>query len=328
MATQPKKHRLAESAGKVVRQADGSFRICIVSEGRGSSADWPRDFFEGERGRENASVLSGAISFPNHPVDYDRPEDRDPMTAIGRVGRQVDIEEHDGKLGFWADYIPSRKPGVAEHLEEFGDKLGVSVFCEGETRKNPETGRDEAVRLFADDPYCSVDVVTVAGRGGKFAKQLVESHKRFAEEASAPAGEKNKEIHMDKEIEERFDKLTSEFTSALANLAETLKAPAADPAAAQAQADQEAVDKAVDDRLADYDKAVALITEAKLTESQSSDLRARARKGEDITDAVGTAKKVLAEARKGSDSELHLGGGSGGASGLTFDVPGFGKVVG
>lgn len=330
MATQPKKHRLAESAGKVVRQSDGSFRICIITEGQGSSADWPRGFFEGELGRENASVLSGAISFPNHPKDYDRPEDRDPMTAIGRVGRAVDIEEHDGKMGFWADYIPSRKPGVAEHLEEFGDKLGVSVFCEGETRKNPETGRDEAVRLFADDPYCSVDVVTVAGRGGKFAKQLVESHRRFAEEASAPAGEKHEEIHMDKEIEERFNKLSTEFTSALANLAETLKAPAVDKTAeVQAQVDQEAVDKAVDDRLADYDKAVDLISGAQLTESQSSDLRARARKGEDIAGAVDTAKKVLAEARKGSSygSDSHIGGGAGSDSGLSFDVPGFGRVV-
>lgn len=324
------KRVLSESAGRVVRQDDGSFRICIVDEGQGSSADWPRDFFEGERGRANADVLSGAISFPNHPKDYDRPEDRDPMTAIGRIGRQVDILEVDGKLGFWADYLPSKRAGVAEHLEEFGDKLGVSVFCEGETRKNLQTGREEAVSLDPTDPYCSVDVVVVAGRGGKFAKQLAESHRRFAEEASAPAGEENEETHMDKDIEERFNKLTSDFMSALSALAEKLDGKA--KADAQVEVDKAAVDAAVESRLGEYDKAVDLITEAKLTESQSSELRARARKGEDITGAVETAKKVLAEARKGrgdadGGEDLHLGGGSGSGSGLSFEVPGFGRVV-
>lgn len=251
------------------------------------------------------------------------------MTAIGRIGRVVDIEEHDGKLGFWSDYLPSKRAGVAEHLEEFGDKLGVSVFCEGETRKNPQTGRVEAVALDPTDPYCSVDVVVVAGRGGKFAKQLAESHSRFAEEASAPAEEKNEETHMEKDIEERFNALESKFTTALSGLAEKLDGKA--KADAQVEVDQAAVDAAVEERLGDYDKAVDLITEAKLTESQSSELRARARNGEDITGAVETAKKVLAEARQGrsdaADGEQHLGGSYGGSSALSFDVPGFGRVV-
>ena len=332
-----KKHRLAESEGRVVRQSDGSFRICIVDEGQGSSADWPRDFFEGELGRKNADVLVGAISFPNHPKDYDRPEDRDPMTAIGRIGKQVDIEEHDGKLGFWADFIPSRRPGVIEHLEEFGDKLAVSVFCEGETRTNPVTGREEAVSLFADDPYRSVDVVNVGGRGGRFAKRMAESHRRLAEEASAPAGEKNEEIHMDeKAIKALIDGVTASVatavTSAIAPLTDALKVSKdAEAAAAQAKVDDETVDKAVDERLADYDKAVELINEAQLTESQSSELRARARKGEDIADDIASAKKVLAEARKGASysADQHIGGGNYSVdAGASFDVAGFGKVGG
>lgn len=320
--------KLSESAGRVVRQKDGTFRICVINEGQGSSADWPRDFFEGERGRANADVLSGVISFPNHPRDFDRPEDRDPMTAIGRIGRQVDIEEHDGKLGFWADYIPSKRAGVAEHLEEFGDKLGVSVFCEGETRTNIATGREEAVALDPTDPYCSVDVVVVAGRGGKFAKQLAESHRRFAEEASAPAGEENEETQMDKEaFEAGIAELKNAFTSAIQALADKLDGKA--QADAQVEVDEKAVEAAVESKLDEYDKAVEAITEAKLTESQSSELRARARKGEDITGAIETAKKVLAEARKGSadgGEERHIGGGSNNSA-LSFDVPGFGRIV-
>lgn len=314
--------RVLSESGKVVRQSDGSFRICIVDEGQGSSADWPRDFFT----EENAQVLAGAISFPNHPADYDRPEMRDPMSAIGRIGPKVDIEEHDGRMGFWADYYPSKRPGVAEHLEEFGDKLGVSIFCEGDTRYNPETGREEAIRLDPTDPYRSVDVVVVAGRGGKFERRLAESHRRLAETSAIPQ-EKEEETHMDKDIEERFSKLEA----LVGGLADKLDGKA--KADAEVKVNTEAVEKAVDERLADYDKAVDLITEAKLTESQSSELRARARKGEDITGAIETAKKVLAEARAGrggtDDAIDHVGGGSGhiGSDKLSFEVPGFGRVV-
>jgi hypothetical protein len=321
---------MVSDSGRVVRQPDGSFRICIVDEGPGSSADWPRDFFT----RENADVLSGVISFPNHPKDYDKPEDRDPMTAIGRVGREVAIEvdPETSKIGFWADYFPSKRPGVAEHLEEFGDILGVSVFCEGSTRLNPATGREEAVAFDPTDPYRSVDVVVVPGRGGKF-KRMAEAHRRLAENASAPAEEHKEETKMDKDIEDRFsavEKMISDQFGDLAKKLEGTTAPKVEEL--QAQVDQTAIDAAVDTRLTDYDKAVDLISGAQLTESQSSDLRARARKGEDITGAVETAKKVLAEARAGrggtGEIEPHLGGGTGGESvdGLSFDVPGVGRV--
>lgn len=96
---------------------------------------------------------------------------------------------------------------------------------------------------------------------------------------------------------------------------------------AQAEADATAVQKAVEGRLAEYDKAVGLISEAKLTESQAASLRELALKGEDITPHVETAKKVLAEARAlaNPSTDTHLGDGS--TSTVTdFAVPGFGKV--
>lgn len=314
-------------SGRVVRKADGSFRICIVDEGHGDSADWPRDFFT----PENAALVAGLPSFPSHPEDPEQAEYRNPMSIIGRVGKDVTIEEHDGKLGFWADFHPSKKPGVAEHLEEFGDILGVSIYSMGLTRHNESTGRDEVVMLDAEDNYRSVDVVIVPGRGGRFEKRLAESHRRLSESTSAPAGgnEQEEETRMDKDIEARFDAFEQKFESALKTLADTLKGKA--DADAQAKVNEEAVTKAVDEALADYDKAVDLISEAQLTESQSSDLRARARKGEDISGAVETAKKVLAEAasRGGSNGGTipHLGGGGTSGATITFEVPGFGKAV-
>jgi hypothetical protein len=110
-------------------------------------------------------------------------------------------------------------------------------------------------------------------------------------------------------------------------------------AEAQGKADETAVNLAVDARLAQYDGAVKLIAEAKLTESQSADLRAKALRGEDVTTDLDTAKKILAEALalagKPNDGDKgnqqiaeHLGGGD---SKVEFDasklVPGFGQVA-
>ena len=80
------------------------------------------------------------------------------------------------------------------------------------------------------------------------------------------------------------------------------------------------------------------ITSAKLTESQSATLRARALEGEDITDAIAHEQKVLAEAlalvsHENDDDEggrqrvgEYLGGG--GSNGdWDVTVPGFGKAV-
>lgn len=323
--------RILSESGSLVRDPRGGWRVCLLTEGRGSSADYPRDFFN----EQNAQVLRGALSFPNHPKDYDKPEERDPMSVIGRIGDTVTIEEHDGKVGFWSTYHPANRPGVVEHLEQFAECLALSVFCEGDTKYNMETGREEAIAFDPTDPYKSVDLVIVGGRGGKFEKRLAESHRRLTE-TSAPAEEKKEETKMDKDIEERFNKLSTEFNAfnaAISDLAKKLDSAAQDDV--QAKVDQEAIDKAVDERLGKYDKAVDLISEAKLTESQSSDLRARARKGEDITGAIETAKKVLAEAQRGrgssgDESEPHLGGGGGGnnSDDLSFDVPGFGRVSG
>ena len=91
--------------------------------------------------------------------------------------------------------------------------------------------------------------------------------------------------------------------------------------------DSTAVKTAVESRLSEYDKAVDLITEAKLTESQSQSLRALAKEGVEIAPHLESAKKVLAEARASDGaSDQHLGGGGAGSVGV-LDVPGFGRVV-
>lgn len=315
--------RIYESATISFDKKAKALRVVLITEGSGSSADFNRDFFT----QENADLLAGSLSFSGHPVDLERPEYRDPMGAIGSIGDVIDVEEVDGLMQMASDYIPSKsKPQVAEYLNEYADRLALSVYSDSEGRIDPSTGKWIAESLASTDPYRSVDLVVAGGRGGKFEKQLAESF-RLLTEASATAEEKEV-THMEKDIEDRFDGLTK----IVEGLVSTLEGEA--KANLQVEADATAVTKAVESAFSDYDKAVGLISEANLTKSQSASLRALAKTGVDIAPAIEEAKAILTEAlasKEGEDDDKdqkiseHLGGGKD-KSDAGFDVAGFGKV--
>lgn len=314
-------------AGTIDVDATGTkFRVCLIQEGKGSSATFVREFFT----TENALALEGALSFPGHPKDLWRPDERDPLSAIAHISEGVTIEEHDGRMGFWGEYIVAQsRPDVGSYLKEYANKLGLSIYIDSDGYEDPVTGIWVATKLDGADPYRSVDLVVAAGAGGKF-DRVAEALRRITE-ASAPAGEKEV-THMDKDIEDRFNGLTK----IVEGLAATLEGKA--KAELQVEADATAVKKTVESRLEDYDKAVGLISEAKLTETQSASLRALAKTGVDITAAVEDAKKVLAEAlasAKANDDDEdatksriaeHLGGGDDKKTDLSFEVAGFGRM--
>jgi len=311
-------NRRIQEAGTIKFDASANkFRVCLITEGQGTSAMYPREFFT----QETADALAGSLSFSNHPIDPWHPEHRDPMTAIGQVGETVTVEAdpETGEYGLWGDYFAAKsRPEVGPYLSEFVSKLGLSIYADSYGYEDTETGGWVATGINPRDPFKSVDLVVAAGRGGKF-DRMAEGLKRI-QEASATA-EENKETKMDKDIEERF--------SALSKLVESLVTIVTGEANANAQAevDSTAVKTAVESRLSEYDKAVDLITEAKLTESQSQSLRALAKEGVEIAPHLESAKKVLAEARASEwASDQHLGGGGAGSVGVR-DVPGFGRVV-
>lgn len=282
--------RIHEAASLRVDPTTKALRVCLISEGSGSSADFPRTFFT----QENADRLARSLSFPGHPKDQDHPEWRDPLSAIARIGENVTIEiDPDTNLaGFWSDYKVSKsRPDVQSYLEEYGEALGLSIFSDSEGHEDRATGKWVAESLTDHDPYRSVDLVVAAGRGGKF-DRVAEALRKITE-ASATAGEKE-EIMEIKELAEDFNLKFAALSKVVEGLAATLEGKA--KADLQIEVDDAAVNKAVESRLADYDKAVTLISEAHLTESQAAELRALALKGEDITDRVESAKKILTEA--------------------------------
>jgi hypothetical protein len=319
--------RIREAVTITANPETNAFDVCLVSEGVGSSADFPREVFT----QENADALAGSLSFPNHPRWLDSPEERDPMSAIGQIAESVvpRVDPETGLMGMWSQYLPAQsKPEVAPYLEEFHKKLALSIFIDSNGHVDPDSGRWVVRSFDGSDPYKSVDVVIAAGRGGKF-ERLSESL-GIVTKTSATAEEK-KENPM--EIKEVGDAVAA-LTKVVEGLAKALNEKAS--ADSQIKADDAAVAKTVESRFGEYDAAVTLITEAKLTESQSAELRALAKTGVDITPNIESAKKVLAEARASVESdedesrktaETHLGGGKVTDAAKTgFAVPGFGGM--
>ena len=315
--------RIITEAGKLVLDpATKGFRVCLIEEGEGSSAIYPRSFFTAE----NARRYAGVLSFNDHPPDPLTPSTRNPMTAIGHIGDRVTVEEHDGKMSLWSTYHPSKsKPEVGGYLEEFGSKLGLSVYGISNGYEN-EAGKWVAESLPDEDPYRSVDLVVAAGAKGRFDRVVAESLRRVYETSASAEGNED-----DMEKIEEVARDLGELKTIVESLVNKIDGKA--KADAQIEVDNAAVEKAVAESLANYDKAVVLISEAKLTESQSEELRGLAMKGEDITPKVESAKKVLAEALASlqndeSDAETHLGGGNKmiAESAKGFGVAGFGEV--
>jgi len=319
------KRALCEAGRIVIDSATSKYRVCLISEGRGSSGFYGPEFFT----QANADALAGALSFPGHPEREWRPDLRDPLSAIAYIGESVTVERdpETGLLGFWSDYkVADAKPEVKAYLVEFGAKLGLSIFIEGFGYESPVTGEWIVTELWADDPYKAVDLVVAAGRGGKISRALeaLSPSSGSGNQTSVKVAEEREDLLMDEDVKAEFTALRA----AIESLSNALSAKA--QAEAQAEADEKAVQAAVEARLGDFDKAITLISESGLTESQVTELRAAALAGEDVAPRVEGAKRIVAEAKAIAEASgstvAHRGGGNTQDFDASALVPGFGKV--
>jgi hypothetical protein len=172
----------------------------------------------GSSGYYGASMLAeygprvfkaGTKVFMNHPSASeasDRPE-RDVHQLAGKLVSDAVFRESGlyAEIEFYSHYAPI--------IEEMADDVGLSIHALGNAVEGEAEGRQgPIIESLVEDPFTSVDVVTVAGAGGKFVA-LLESYKRIGEAAElvAEADTEGNGMSITKE----------EFDAAIADLKET-----------------------------------------------------------------------------------------------------------
>lgn len=279
MVISMKKH-LLEAATLVEADTEAeTWKVRLISEGKGSSGIYSADLLE-----NYGHAFNGAISFLNHPAGG--PETRNFTEIAGKVQGEVWKErDENGKLGVYANWRPDEDHRAK--LERYKDKLGLSIYISG-AGEVEDDGEFHVREFDVEDPFKSVDVVIAAGRGGRF--EITESHRQIYESARiaesedptvTSAVEKEKEIKMD-ELKAAVEALTAQVSALVA------KEQTAQAEAAQAEADKDAGREAVEA----YDAAVTAIDAAELPDKVVESLRKQAKEGTDVTPLIEQAKEM------------------------------------
>lgn len=283
-----RKHLLeAATLASESASADGTWKVRVISEGKGSSGTYTASLLENHH-----LAFNDVLSFKNHPTGWDGPQARDFTMIAGQVIGETWVEKDErGLTAVFANYLPD--PDYREKIERYKDKLGLSIYIEGSGYED-ENG-DFIVDWFnPEDPYASLDVVIAPGARGKFlesARQAYESLNPDSEKPSVTSALEKEKIKMDEKDLEAIRSLTVAVSALVADREK------ANAEAAQATADADAGRNAVEA----YDAAVTAIDAADLPEKVVESLRAQAKEGVDVTAQIEQAvamKEALAEAEE------------------------------
>lgn len=195
------------------------WRIKVIESGWGSSGYYPAEMLA-EFGPQ--VFTKGTKVFMNHPgisEANDRPE-RDVNQLAGKL---VSDAQFDGSglvadVEFYSHFAPI--------IKEMAGDVGLSIRAMGDSRLGEAEGRQgPIIESMVADPLTSVDVVTVAGAGGKFLS-LLESYKAKDDEAtslSESVSEGNESMITKEEFEAAFADLKSVLVEAISPLSESVK---------------------------------------------------------------------------------------------------------
>jgi hypothetical protein len=160
--------KLSESLGFEASETKKKWHVKIIEAGWGSSGYYPASVLEAD----GPSVFkAGTKVFMNHPGLNDRPE-RDVQKLAGKLVSDAVFKENAlfADIEFYSSYAPV--------IREMAGDVGLSIHAFGDAKLGEAEGRQgPIVESLIEDPLTSVDVVTVAGAGGKFLT-LLESYTR------------------------------------------------------------------------------------------------------------------------------------------------------
>lgn len=194
------------------------WKVKVIESGWGSSGYYGADMLS-EYGPK--VFKTGTKVFMNHPSASeasDRPE-RDVHQLAGKLVSNAVFQENGlyADIEFYSHYAPI--------IQEMANDVGLSIHAMGNAVEGEAEGRQgPIIESLVEDPFTSVDVVTVAGAGGKFVA-LLESYKRIGEAAELVAEtdtEGNGMSITKEELEAAVADLKDAFVEAISPLRESV----------------------------------------------------------------------------------------------------------
>lgn len=279
----PTRYVSEKSALAPKKNANGTYPIVIIDEGTGSSGVYSRALLE-----KSAHIFEGSASYLNHVPDPNKPHERDVRTLAGRVSN-VRAEERNGKMALVGEYTP-RTDEVRDMVENFSDLIGASIFCAADGELD-DSGRVVVEEFVDADPYKAVDIVSAAGRGGRF-ERAAEAMRTAETSLGLPADTPKKKVENVeiKELSEQINALAESLKPVFAFVTEE---SARRQAEAERAAEKQDIGEAVDAAVA----AVEAVKAANLYPRLEKKLIEAARKGEFDAAEFEDAKATVAEGR-------------------------------
>ena len=232
---------LNESVGFSADVKSGNkWHVKVIEAGWGSSGYYPAEMLK-EYGPQ--VFKAGTKVFMNHPSvneTTDRPE-RDVHQLAGKLVSDAVFNENGlvADIEFYSHYAPI--------IKEMAGDVGLSIHALGEASVGEAEGRQgPIIEKLVADPLTSVDVVTVAGAGGKFLNLLESYTRKDADtvQVSESVSEGNGMSITKEEFEAAIAGLKETFVEAIRPVVESVSvlAEAAKPVEVDAEAVVETLD--------------------------------------------------------------------------------------
>lgn len=257
--------QIRESVTEAPVKKGNRWRVIVARPGQGSSGNYSEELFR----RDAEKIIApGAQSFINHD------DSRNPKDMIGTFPEGAYFDEDEKAVVAELEVFSHWKSFV----EEVGPHCGISLYALG------EADEDGNVTAIHEDALNGADLVARPGLvGSGLAEKLYESARAGSDKTKVIAASEGKDNDMEIEkVVEAVEALTAQVSALVAEKKD------AEAEKVQAEADAEAIANAVEA----YDAAVKAVDEADLLQPQRESLLASAKRGEDITEAIVSAKAV------------------------------------
>ncbi|ASX99252.1 capsid maturation protease [Arthrobacter phage Molivia] len=257
---------LEESNGFAGQELSGKrWRVRVITEGKGSSANYKGEVLK----RDIGLFKAGAKIYMDHAgqIDQENRPERSAKEIVGYFTNDATWDEAERAVFQEAHIFSDHREWVKERA--LAGVIGMSISAEGEVEES-DTGDKDLVRLTKVN---SVDIVTEAGRGGKFST-LLES--KGAHTADAP--EEEDDMEFPKELAESLDaqnKDVKDLVTAVQALIVAVTPPAPE---------------VVESKKPTYTEIDTAVTEAELPAPSRAAVFTAVEAGTDLAEAVNAEK--------------------------------------